>query len=323
MKSPSERIRPAKKAPSTYRNYRHKAAHVERKWPHERIRDLNKSDIELFQSELLKNDLAPKTVNDIFTVVRGVWSDAFHDGVIKSDPLQRIKNIERDDNEETADPFSREELNRIASTKTHRQQDINMIMFASWSGLSLSEVIALAWEDVDTTNWTIKIQRAKVQNEYKVPKEKSRVRIIELIDPAIEWLQRQMPHTAMLTAKPVTIRQRDNVTMREESVRLVFLNGKSRQPWHDSSVRRWFTSHLRKAKVRHRGPNQCRHTFASQLLSNYVPMEWVARQLGHSDTNMVKKHYGRWIPSDTKSMAGIISEMMGFRGEKESGIKLG
>lgn len=56
-----------------------------------------------------------------------------------------------------------------------------------------------------------------------------------------------------------------------------------------------------------------RHTFASQLLSSYVPLEWVARQLGHSDTKMIKRHYGRWIPDDTRSMAGMVSEMMGFR----------
>ncbi|MDH4608121.1 integrase [Pseudomonas sp. BN102] len=73
--------------------------------------------------------------------------------------------------------------------------------------------------------------------------------------------------------------------------------------------------HLKRARVRHRGPNQCRRTFASQALSCYVPVEWVARQLGHTDTTMVKKHYGRWIPSDTRSMAGIVSQMMGFRPE--------
>jgi len=30
---------------------------------------------------------------------------------------------------------------------------------------------------------------------------------------------------------------------------------------------------------------------------------------------MVKKHYGRWIPTDTKSMAALVSQMMGFRTE--------
>jgi integrase len=57
------------------------------------------------------------------------------------------------------------------------------------------------------------------------------------------------------------------------------------------------------------------HWFANQALSSYVPLEWVARQLGHADTAMVKKHYGCRLPDDTKSMAAIISQMMGFKME--------
>ena len=112
---------------------------------------------------------------------------------------------------------------------------------------------------------------------------------------------------------PVEVIQRDNVKRKKEAIRFVFRNGSSGMPWNPASVNRWFTSILKRAKVRHRGPNQCRHTFASQALSSYVPIEWVARQLGHTDTGMVKKHYGRWIPEDTKSMAGMVSQMMGFR----------
>ena len=37
-----------------------------------------------------------------------------------------------------------------------------------------------------------------------------------------------------------------------------------------------------------------------------------ARQLGHTDTTMVKKHYGRWIQKDTPNMAGQVSQMLGY-----------
>lgn len=65
----------------------------------------------------------------------------------------------------------------------------------------------------------------------------------------------------------------------------------------------------------YRPPGKCRGTppFANQKLSSYVRVEWVARQLGHAATTMVRKHYGRWIPKDTKSMADIVSKMLGFR----------
>lgn len=308
-------VQEATKAKSTFKNYKVKAQHVTKKWGNRKLSDITKSQMEIFQSELLKGGLSPKTVNDIFTIVRGVWSEAFHDGIIKNNPLDRVKNIERDNLEETADPFTREELARLESVNTVRQGDINMIMFWCWSGLSLSEIIALAWEDIDTETWTVKVQRAKVLNQYKVPKERGRIRVIELLEPAKMWLQRQMVLTFMQQATEYTVQQRDNITSRQESIRLVFLNGKSGEPWYDHSVRRWFTGLLKRAKLRHRGPNQCRHTFASQLLSNYVPLEWVARQLGHSDTTMIKKHYGKWIPKDSQRMASRISEMMGFNAD--------
>jgi len=103
------------------------------------------------------------------------------------------------------------------------------------------------------------------------------------------------------------------LTKKHERVRFLFRSSTSGLLWNGKTVSNWFTAHLEKAGIRHRGANQARHTFASQALSSYVPIEWVARQLGHSDTTMVRKHYGRWVSKDTKSMAEVVSKMMGFQ----------
>lgn len=139
------------------------------------------------------------------------------------------------------------------------------------------------------------------------------MRVIELIDPALEYLKQQLELVKDLPPMELNVRQRDNITIKKEQVRLLFRNGSSGESWHGSSLGRWFTSILKRASVRHRGPNQCRHTFANQALSNYVPKEWVARQLGHTNTTMNNKHYGRWTPQASRSMAGMVSQMMGFR----------
>lgn len=180
-------VKRAQKAQSTVRNYAHKAAHlIEHFGDRRMIRETSKSDLELFQSGLLREKgLSPKTVNDIFTVVRGVWSDAFMDQIIDVDIALRIKNIETDNADSFADPFDRDELAKIAGTETDRPQDRNLCLFNSWCGLSISEVMGLAWEDIDQTNWTISVKRARVESVYKVPKEKTRIRTVELIDPAI------------------------------------------------------------------------------------------------------------------------------------------
>lgn len=310
-------IQKAKRAGSTYRNYKSKSLHVKAKWPRRRIADVTKSELELFQTEMLQKGLKPKTVNDIFTVVRGVWAAAFSDGVIRANPLDRIPNVERDQSDDDyADPFTLQELERIQSVRTMRQQDINMVMFASWCGLSLSELLALSWDDVDTVDWVIHVRRARVESTFKVPKEKSRIRRVELIEPAKYWLQRQRESTYLQPPVVIQVTQRDNVTVKDDTFRPVFRNGLSNLPWNYGSLIRWFSGHLRRAQVRHRGPNQCRHTFASQMLSNYVSLEWVARQLGHTDTTMVKKHYGRWIKTDTPNMANQVSAMLGYTADR-------
>jgi integrase len=309
-------VQQKRKATSTYRGYKSKAQSVLDKWPHRRIADIPKSEIELFQAELLGRGLSPKTVNDTFTVIRGVWATAFEDGIIRTNPLDRIANAERDEIKDYADPFTLKELERIQGVKTMRQQDINMIMFACWCGLSVSELIALSWDDVDTVEWVIHVRRARVDGQFKVPKERSRVRRVELIEPAKYWLKRQQAASFMLPPMIIQVKQRDNVTIKDDTLRLVFRNGLSNLAWNDASLRRWFKGHLSRAKVRHRGPNQCRHTFASQMLSNFVSMEWVARQLGHTDTTMVKKHYGRWIHTDTPNMADQVSKMLGYDTDK-------
>lgn len=158
----------------------------------------------------------------------------------------------------------------------------------------------------------VHVRRARVAAEYKVPKERSRIRFVELIAPALELMQQILKDSAGYERTELEVIQRDNVTRKKERITLLFRNSVSGIPWSGQNVSEWFTAHLKRSGVAHRGANQCRHTFASQAISSYVPLEWVARQLGHTDTTMVKKHYGRWIPANTKSMAKIVSEMMGF-----------
>ncbi|MEI6559503.1 MAG: site-specific integrase [Rhodospirillaceae bacterium] len=68
---------------------------------------------------------------------------------------------------------------------------------------------------------------------------------------------------------------------------------------------RWGTSHQQRpfklacegAKVGALTFHELRHSYATRLIMNGVPMAVVAAQLGHSDTRMVEKHYGHLAPS--------------------------
>ena len=60
---------------------------------------------------------------------------------------------------------------------------------------------------------------------------------------------------------------------------------------------------LNEAQVRYRNPYQTRHTYASTMLSAGENIMWDADQMGHVDTQMVIKTYGKWIP-DLSAVSG-------------------
>lgn len=311
------------KAKSTYRNYVSKSKHVKRYFgEYVQLREVTSSDLKLFRAQLLKPksangaELSPKTVNDVFTIVRGAFGNAFEEEIIKTDPCERITNLDVEDQEE-ADPFERSELDAIAACTKITEQERNLVGFNSWAGLSVSEIMALAWEDVDFVNGTVKVNRALVDGEFRVPKEVSRVRVVELLAPALESLNRQKQHTFIRPPVTIHVKQRNNNQTKKAEVNFVFINPKTDTYYSLESLRRSFKRMSQVSGVRYRSPNQCRHTFASQALSSYVDQFWIARQLGHTSIAMLKKHYGRWIPKDVKSMVHEANEKLGFTNPKE------
>jgi integrase len=312
-------VKKATVAPSGYNKYEKDAhKHVIPKWGARKFNDITRSEIRRWQTiELPTQDLANKTINCIMTPLRGAFEDAHADGVIQANPMATIKNLELDTQGEP-DPLSLEELERITSLDTYREQEINAIGFNAWAGLREGELLALAWEDIDLTNWTVRVTRNRVNNEYKLPKTKASIREFDLLPEAIDFLKRQKKHTFMLPAQDIEVRQRNNRSFAKEQVRFVFHSSAAHKPWAgDSSFRTVWTGLLKQAKVRHRGPNQLRHTFISQMLTQYIPPEWIAPMCGTS-VEMIKKHYGKFIREDRPNLGEAIAKIRDRGDEKRS-----
>jgi len=305
-----ERIK-QRRAPSTYQSYRDKSyKHLEPKWGHRQIRDIKKTEVERWQLvELHEAGLAAKTVNTLFIVLRGIFKDAIGDQIITTNPLDLISNLEKPDDQE-ADPLTQTELERILATRTSRQQELNLIGFNARAGLRLSEVLALAWEDIDTSTWTVHIRRGFVNGIYKTPKTRESLREFSLQPEAIVWLQRQMEMTANIHTEPIQVLQRNNRDIKTEQLTLIFRNSSTGEPWSNADVfRKIYKRLLKKAGVRYRGPNQLRHTFASWLLTNLIPLEWIAPMMGTS-VEMLKRHYAKLISEDKPDIGSVISSML-------------
>lgn len=77
----------------------------------------------------------------------------------------------------------------------------------------------------------------------------------------------------------------------------VFLNPHTGTPWtrvQTLADNQWPTL-LKRAGVAYRGPNQCRHTYASMTIMKGENLLWLKEQMGHKTMEMLHKHYARLI----------------------------
>jgi integrase len=226
--------------------------------------------------------ITAKTVRNILTPLRNTLDQALNDGLIEQNPLNKLV-LSKLLNKKTiksnweVDPFDKDEIKKILSEANGQIR--NLFQFAFFTGLRTSELIALEWNDIDLQKGTARIIRAIVLKQEKSTKTKSGIREILLLPPAIEALKAQKVFT-FLEGKRVFHNPRTNIS------------------WEtDGQIRKTAWIHLlKKAGIRYRNPYQTRHTYASMMLSAGENALWVAKQMGHRDTEMIIKHYGRWIP---------------------------
>lgn len=226
-----------------------------------------------------------KTVANILTPLRGIIEQALVDQHIKENPLNsiivdKLLNKETKKSDYKPDPFSIDEINSILNASEGQVR--LLFQFAFFTGLRISELIGLRWEDIDWKNQVIHVEETIVAKESKGPKTEAGIRDVLLLPPALEALEQQKKYTLSLQGR-------------------VFHNPQTNKAWETSQqIRRTQWMHiLKRAGIRYRNTYQTRHTYASMMLSQGENIMWVSKQLGHVDVEMVIKTYGRWIPDSS------------------------
>lgn len=299
-------------APSGFRTYKSKVeTHIRPRWGHHQADQIDHLDLQSWIQTTLMPELHNKTIREILSLLRQVYVIYRMRNKTAHDPTEGL-TVTLPDPEE-ADPFDRKEIRDILGTPTEKQQEINLAQFMIWAGPRVSEAIALAWEDVDLKAGTVKFCRSQVRGHYKVTKTRRSTREVRLLKPALDAILAQLRFTGKGSPVEVSVTARDNKTERKQKVHFVF-HCTTTNAAHTSSdmlLKGFWRPHLTAAGVRYRGPNNCRHTYASQLLSTgAVPLDWIADQMGHTSTAMIQRHYGTWINQDGPDMIGMLEHAL-------------
>jgi integrase len=227
---------------------------------------------------------ASKTINNALIPLRKAFKTAIDEGIIKTSPLDDINvaDIVKDVSKtklDVIDPFSDQEKELIINTAEGQLK--NLFQFGFWSGLRTGELIALRWQDINFKTGVVSVSKNITLYAEKAPKTKSGIRKVTMLPKAREALTQQFIFTG-------------------EYNDFVFHNPSTNKRWLDAGkIRNAWRSVLMKCRVRYRYPYQMRHTYASTLLTNGENLAWIATQMGHVNTEMVIRNYGKFIPDDS------------------------
>lgn len=307
----------SKDRPKTYQNNKYRADnYILPKFGDDKVDQVTQSKIKDWIAVDLAH-LSNKTINEVLIPIRGAFASAAADRVIDFNPFDHIKNLKRVKSD-NCDPFTRKEIKSISDTETYKTSERNAAIFNIWSGLRISELLALAWEDIDLDNKQINVKRGVVRGKFSATKTDGSTRTVDLLDDAYTALLAQRAISQRLAPEDVEITLSDNKTVVKESLRFVFINSNTQRHFYDSENfnSSFFKNHLEKAKVRHRGANQARHTFASQLLTAEIPERWIAKQMGHTSIAMLEKHYAKWMNEEMPEMAKKVSKKLKMESER-------
>lgn len=185
-------------------------------------------------------------------------------------------------------PFSLEETLLFLNAVPKDFYNYYVVRF--FTGMRTSEIDGLKWKYVDFANKKILIRETYQSGQWVSPKTERSVRDIDMS----EILEK-----ALLNQK--------NITGDRE---LVFPNKKGRPLTYTNVTKRIWYPTLKKSGLALRNPYQTRHTAATLFLASGENPEWVARQLGHSNTEMLFKVYSKFIPNLTRRDGSAFEKLL-------------
>lgn len=216
------------------------------------IDQISNLDIEEFKAKKLKSGLMPKTVNNQLTDLSCCLNKALEWSII--DKIPKIRKLKVAP--QKYDFLSETESSQLLNNSTGLLHE--MILVALKTGVRIGELIALDWSDVDFEEKVLTVRQAMSRGRLGSTKS-NKIRHIPLTATTCEMLSK-----------------------RAKRMGFIFVD-KSGNPLKSLYSLRSLQKTCRNAGMRKIGWHTLRHTFASHLAANNVPMRAVQELLGHAN----------------------------------------
>lgn len=277
------------------------------------VKDITRTDYQKLIN-IFSKDHAKDTVSNLNTQIRHSLQPLIDEGALQSDFTKNVvikgKNIEKQTNDKFINlsqfkklvEYFKNHLNPFYSSST-------VLYIASITGMRLSEVLALTWEDIDFEKLVIHTHRTwdyrnKKENQDFLPMKTDSSNRFIIIDEVNAQILKQFQ------CKQNQILQNLNV---QPPYNLVCWNIKNGIP-NISSIQRSLKAALSACDIKENlSIHGLRHTHASILLYQGIDIMTVAKRLGHSSTLITQNVYAHIIKElevrDSEKIRNIFQEI--------------
>ena len=271
------------------------------------VGNITSTDIEDFYEWMFESGVVANTVIHYHTVLHSAFKRAFKDGLIDANPFDRIDRPKK--NKFTGEHYSEDEM--ITMFRLFRGDVIYpAVVLAGGLGLRRSEALGARWSRVDWDKRTILLDTKVI--EYKEDgkvivepieemKNKSSRRTLPIPDPVYEMLCEEREKQALYRRmfKGSYNRKFDDYICGDQLGELLRPN----------RVTQRFSDLIERYDLRKIRFHDLRHTFASILINQDVPLLNVSAFLGHSDLATTANIYAHLDKSKKQESADIISNI--------------
>lgn len=283
------------------------------------VGNLKPQDIQDFYQSLFADGVVANTVIHYHALLRRAFHQAFKEERIDANPFDRVGRPKK--NKFHGENYTQEEL--LTLLHLARGDVIYpAILLAGAMGLRRSEALGVRWSRIDWEKRTVlldtKIVEYRENGKKKVEpveemKNKSSRRTLPLPDPVVEMLQVQKEHREVY-------RKMFQGSYNAQYLDYVCVNqlGELLRP---SYVTDHFRELLEKYGLRHIRFHDLRHTFASLLINQDVPLINVSNFLGHSDLSTTANIYAHLDKASKQASAAVISDIL--QGENQHAQPMG
>ncbi len=256
-----------------------------------RVNDITKADLLNFRSSLAKeparknSPLNAATINKIMTPLRMLLNEAA-DRFEFTSPYRGIKSLKVQKSD--VEPFTLEEVQLILSSVRKDFRAYFAVRF--FTGMRTGEVDGLKWRYVDFKNRQILIRETVVDGKMTYTKTDGSQREIRMSQPVYDALREQWQVT--------------------QDMDFVFATRNGTPLEHNNVTKRVWYPLLRYLGLKSRRPYQTRHTAATLWLASGENPEWIARQMGHTTTEMLFRVYSRFVPNLTRQDGSAFDRLL-------------